>query len=141
MICNKPQILSLSNYQEISQSSKCSLKRITYQCCLFLQQIQLLESRRQTCVTATGCCSQEQRGHLEDEGVLFQSLGSIHRNCSRPETSQKKLLFLVASISVIDGPSLCSHYIPVPPSGLPPLEMKKRENTQPGAGQMNEWAP
>lgn len=104
-----------------------------HQCCLFWQQIKLMESRRQTCVTATVCGSEEQHGHLEDRGIWFWSLRSIPRNCSRPETSQKKQLFLVASTSVLHSPSLCSHYIPVAPSGLPPLMMKKKENIQPGA--------
>lgn len=54
-------------------------------------------------------------------------------NCSRPESHQKKQL------SIIHGPSLYSH-IPAPHSDQPPLEMKKRENTQPGTRWVNKWA-
>lgn len=73
----------------------------------------------------TNLCNSNWLLLTEQQGRHFWSLRSIHGNCSRPETRQEKRLFLVASISVIHGPSLCSHYTPVPPSGLPPRDEKE----------------
>lgn len=59
--------LCISSYQDSSQPSKSSLKRIPWiiqQHFLFLQQSQLMESGRWACVTATGCCSRELQDHL-----------------------------------------------------------------------------
>lgn len=147
MICNKPQLRCISSYQDGPQSSKSSLKRIpwiTQQRFLFLQQIELAESGRLACVTATGCCSQEAQDHLEDKGSWFQSSGNILRNCIMPETRQQKWHFLVASTPhshSIPSFSLCTS-----PSLMPASTREEEEGKylswwrkKEGVGSLGTW--
>lgn len=60
-------------------------------------------------------------------------------NCSRPETSKKKQLFLMASISIIHGPFTLLSYTSAP---LRPASTRnEKEGEHPGTGWVSKWAP
>lgn len=109
---------------------------------LFLIPNSISRVQKGICATATVCYWQEEQGHAEDEGIWFQSPGSIQDYGTVAD------LILAIKSSFLWQPPFPSYmvhpfalHIPAPPSGQPPLEMKKRENSQPGTGWENKWAP
>lgn len=109
---------------------------------LFLIPNSISRVQKWTCVTATACCWHKEQGHPEDEGIWFQRSGSIqdYGTVAGLKLARKSSFFWWPQF-----PSYMVHpfalHIPAPPSGQPPLEMKKRENSQPGTGWVNKRAP